>query len=121
MIEDENELRDIVNDVNINYQGDSNSTTNGNVKITFENTYNIEYMTVVTEDLLNCSPSKFINAAKLQNPLNINLFGKYKDRLNCFFNNAVLYDDLFMWLDIEPFETLEKCYDFMVSYIDDLI
>lgn len=31
---DENELRDIVNDVNINYQGDSNSTTNGNVKIT---------------------------------------------------------------------------------------
>ena len=35
--------------------------------------------------------------------------------------NAVLYDDLFMWLDIEPFETLEKCYDFMTSHIDDLI
>ena len=35
--------------------------------------------------------------------------------------DAVLYDDLFMWLDIEPFETLEKCYDFMASYIDDLM
>ena len=35
--------------------------------------------------------------------------------------NAVLYDDLFMWLEIEPFETLEKCYNFMVAYIDDLI
>ena len=35
--------------------------------------------------------------------------------------NAVLYDDLFMWLDIEPFETLENCYNFMMSYIDDLM
>ena len=35
--------------------------------------------------------------------------------------NAVLYDDLFMWLEIEPFETLEGCYDFMVSYINDLM
>ena len=35
--------------------------------------------------------------------------------------DAVLYDELFMWLDIEPFETLEKCYDFMMSHIDDLI
>lgn len=35
--------------------------------------------------------------------------------------NAVLWDELFMWLDIEPFETLEKCYDFMMSHIDDLI
>ena len=35
--------------------------------------------------------------------------------------DAVLYDDLFMWLDIEPFETLEGCYDFLVSYINDLI
>ena len=35
--------------------------------------------------------------------------------------NAVLYDDLFMWLDIEPFETLEKCYNFMISHIDDLM
>ena len=35
--------------------------------------------------------------------------------------NAVLYDDLFIWLDIEPFETLEKCYDFLVSYINDLM
>lgn len=35
--------------------------------------------------------------------------------------NATLYDGLFIWLDIEPFETLEKCYDFMVSHIDDLM
>ena len=35
--------------------------------------------------------------------------------------DAVLWDDLFLWLDIEPFETLEKCYDFMVSHIDDLM
>ena len=35
--------------------------------------------------------------------------------------NAVLYDEIFMWLEIEPFETLEKCYDFMVSHVDDLI
>ena len=35
--------------------------------------------------------------------------------------NAVLYDDYFLWLDIEPFETLECCYNFMVSRIDDLM
>ena len=35
--------------------------------------------------------------------------------------NAVLYDEVFCWLEIKPFETLERCYDFMVSYIDDLI
>ena len=35
--------------------------------------------------------------------------------------NAVLYDDLFMWLDIEPFETLEGCYEFLASYINDLM
>ena len=35
--------------------------------------------------------------------------------------NAVLYDDLFMWLDIGPFTSLKRCYDFMVSYIDDLM
>ena len=35
--------------------------------------------------------------------------------------DAVLWDDLFLWLDIEPFETLEKCYDFMTSHIDDLM
>ena len=35
--------------------------------------------------------------------------------------NAVLYDEIFHWLDIEPFETLERCYDFMISYINDLM
>ena len=35
--------------------------------------------------------------------------------------NAVLYDDLFIWLDIKPFETLEGCYNFMVFYINDLM
>ena len=35
--------------------------------------------------------------------------------------DAVLYDDLFMWLDIEPFETLEKWYNFMIFHIDDLM
>lgn len=35
--------------------------------------------------------------------------------------SAVLWDDLFLWLDIEPFKTLEKCYDFMMSHIDDLM
>ena len=35
--------------------------------------------------------------------------------------NAVLYDEIFHWLDIEPFETLEKCYNFMVAYINDLM
>lgn len=35
--------------------------------------------------------------------------------------NAVLYDDLFVWLEIEPFETLEGCYNFMMSHIDDLM
>ena len=35
--------------------------------------------------------------------------------------NAVLYDEVFCWLEIKPFETLERCYDFMISYIDDLI
>ena len=46
----------------------------------------------------------------------------YKDDTNAIMRtNAVLYDDFFIWLDIEPFETLEKCYDFMVSHIDDLM
>lgn len=89
-------------------------------KNTFENTYNIEYMTVVTEDLLNCSPSKFINAAKLQNPLNINLFGKYKDRLSCFFNNAVLYDDISINLrDTSDFDNQHLSDKSYVSIIDD--
>ena len=35
--------------------------------------------------------------------------------------NAVLYDGIFPGIEIEPFETLEKCYNFMVSYIDDLM
>lgn len=35
--------------------------------------------------------------------------------------NAVLYDDYFLWSDIEPFETLECCYNFMVSHINDLM
>ena len=35
--------------------------------------------------------------------------------------NAVLYDEVLCWLEIKPFETIERCYDFMVSYIDDLI
>lgn len=34
---------------------------------------------------------------------------------------AVLYDDYFLWLDIEPFETLENCYNFMISHINDLM
>ena len=35
--------------------------------------------------------------------------------------DAVLYDGIFPGIEIEPFETLEKCYDFMVAYINDLI
>ena len=35
--------------------------------------------------------------------------------------NAVLYDDYFLWSDIEPFETLERCYNLMESHIDDLM
>ena len=46
----------------------------------------------------------------------------YKDDTNAIMKtNAVLWDDLFLWLDIEPFETLEKCYDFLVSHINDLM
>lgn len=35
--------------------------------------------------------------------------------------DAVLYDNIFMWLEIEPFTSLERCYDFMVSHINDLM
>ena len=35
--------------------------------------------------------------------------------------NAVLYDNYFLWCDIEPFETLTGCYKFMVSHINDLM
>ena len=35
--------------------------------------------------------------------------------------NAVLYDDYMLWSDIEPFETLKECYEFMTSHINDLI
>ena len=35
--------------------------------------------------------------------------------------DAVLWDGIFPGIEIEPFETLEKCYNFMVSYINDLI
>lgn len=35
--------------------------------------------------------------------------------------NAVLYDEIFCWLEIEPFTSLERCYKFMVSYINDLM
>ena len=61
-----------------------------------------------------------------------NIFGVEKTRDNKYIiykydsnammrTNAVLWDDLFLWLDIEPFETLEGCYNFMVSYINDLM
>ena len=46
----------------------------------------------------------------------------YKDDSNAIMKtNAVLYDDYFLWSDIEPFETLEGCYNFMVSHINDLM
>ena len=35
--------------------------------------------------------------------------------------NAVLYDGIFPGIEIEPFTSLEGCYDFMVSHIDDLM
>ena len=35
--------------------------------------------------------------------------------------DAVLWDEIFMWLEIEPFTSLKRCYDFMVSYINDLM
>lgn len=35
--------------------------------------------------------------------------------------NAVLHDEIFLWLEIEPFTSLERCYNFMVSYINDLM
>ena len=35
--------------------------------------------------------------------------------------DAILYDDIFIWNDIESFETLTECYKFMVSHVDDLM
>ena len=35
--------------------------------------------------------------------------------------NAILWDGIFPGIEIEPFKTLEKCYDFMVSYLNDLM
>ena len=46
----------------------------------------------------------------------------YKHDTNALMKtNAVLYDDYFLWSNIEPFETSEECYNFMVSHIDDLM
>ena len=39
----------------------------------------------------------------------------------CMKTDAVLYDDYFLWSNIEPFETLEDSYNFMVSHINDLM
>ena len=35
--------------------------------------------------------------------------------------NAVLWDGIFPGIEIEPFTSLEGCYSFMVSYINDLM
>lgn len=46
----------------------------------------------------------------------------YKDDRNAIKkSNAILYDDFFLWYDIEPFRTLEACYNFMTSNINDLM
>ena len=46
----------------------------------------------------------------------------YKHDTNALMKtNAVLYDDYFLWSDIEPFETLKECYEFMTSHINDLM
>lgn len=46
----------------------------------------------------------------------------YKDNRNAVMRtDAVLYDNILLWIEIEPFETLKDCYDFMISHIDDLM
>ena len=35
--------------------------------------------------------------------------------------DAVLWDGIFPGIEIEPFTSLKRCYNFMVSYINDLI
>ena len=35
--------------------------------------------------------------------------------------DAVLYDSIFPGIEIEPFTSLKKCYNFMASYINDLM
>ena len=35
--------------------------------------------------------------------------------------DAVLWDGIFPGIEIEPFETLKGCYNFMISYINDLM
>ena len=53
---------------------------------------------------------------------NNNKYIIYKHDTNaCMKTDAVLYDDYFLWSEIEPFETLESCYNFMVSHINDLM
>lgn len=53
---------------------------------------------------------------------NNNKYVIYKHDTNAIMKtNAVLYDNYFLWSDIEPFKTSEECYNFMVSHIDDLM
>lgn len=51
-----------------------------------------------------------------------NKYRIYKDDRNAIKkSDAILYDDFFIWRDIEPFKTLQDCYKFMVSHINDLM
>ena len=60
----------------------------------FNNTHNIEYMVVITEDLLNCTPDKLQAAAIMQDPLDTKMFNEILDgRLSSFYNVAILYDN----------------------------
>ena len=57
----------------------------------FKNYYNVNYMVVITEDLLNCTPKDLITHATLANPLNVKFFNSIsKNRLCSFYDNAVL-------------------------------
>lgn len=62
-------------------------------KTEFNNTHNIEYMVVIDDQLINCTPTQLINAATLTNPLSIKLFNNIiSDRVNNLYNIGVLYN-----------------------------
>ena len=55
--------------------------------------YNINYMVIITEDLINCTPKQLIESAILTDPLNITFFAKNQNRIYNFHNEAILKND----------------------------
>lgn len=61
----------------------------------FSVNYNVDYMVLLSNGLMNCTPTTLINNSLSANPLSVKTFNNnlFKNRVNNFYNVAVFYDN----------------------------